>query len=149
MKEFLGSVWDAKRDLQNCDWKITKLTSRCERMTASWDSGPGGKGGDPHREGPVLALMEQQKKRRKLERVLRQRERETDEFLDQMPEQDLELVLRMRYVELMRWGEIRDRLEEMNFGYTERHLYNLNKKALDAACRLWRVKKCFQKKSAS
>ena len=137
VKAFLGQVQQAKYRFQRCLWQIEDLRLRCESITSSWNPNPGGSG-DVHKDGPLAALAD---KRTELDRMYREWktwEEEVNRFLEKLPDYRHRVILCLRYVDLLRWPVVRERMASVGLYYEERQMFNLHGKALEAARTLWR-----------
>ena len=74
---------------------------------------------------------------RKQHDLLLESEKKVGELLEQVPDEVQRTVLRLKYLQLLSWPEIRDKLEEQNVYYSSRQLFNIHDKALETARRLW------------
>lgn len=137
VKAFLGSVQQARYKFQRCLWQIEELRRRCESITAGWSAEPTGSG-DVHKDGPLVALADKRTEMHRLYREWEEREEEVNRFLDRLPDYKHRVILSLRYVDLLRWPVVKQRMESVGLYYEERQMFNLHGKALEAARALWR-----------
>ena len=131
-REFLSSVWDEKMAVQRCVWDVNLLQERCEQITACMEQ-PRSGGADPHRDGTMTALADKREELLEREKQLERREKEAEAFLDRIGDARQRAILRLRYVEQLRWTEVQKNLERMRFYYSERQVYNLHRQAVQTA----------------
>ena len=139
VRDFLGSVWEAKFRFQRCVRKIEELSQRCENITSNWDAGPRG-GGDVHKDGALVELAFQESEKVRLDAEWTAREKEVEAFLDGIRDRCYQAILKLRYVDLLHWSQVMDAMEKSGLYYSERQIYNLHGQALDVARALWREK---------
>ncbi len=68
-------------------------------------------------------------------------------FLDQLPDDRCQIILQLRYVELLRWNQVARRLEEMGQPYSDRQIFNLHRKGLAQAQAIWRGRSQLKKEA--
>ena len=135
-REFLSAVWKQNMEVKRCMWDVNLLRNRCERITACLESGRGG-GGDPHRDQSLAALADKRTELLELEQELEQQERLAEDFLARIVDERKRVILKLRYVEHLKWTEICSKLEEMRIYYSERQIYNLHRQAVQEAEQLF------------
>lgn len=136
VKEFFDSVWRAKTAVQRCMWDVTLLQERCEQITVCLDAGRGS-GGDPHRDSTLAALADRRSELVQLEGELERKEQQAEDFLERIGDERCRVILKLRYMERLRWPVIRERLEEMQFYYSDRQVFNLHRKGMKEAQQLF------------
>lgn len=137
VRAFLNSVQEARFRFFRCRWQVEELQRRCVSVTANWGAERGGSG-DVHKDGPLSALVDKRSEMRTLYMEWENKEEEVNCFLDKLPDQRHRALLQLRYVDLLRWPDVRARLEQVGVYYSERQIFNLHGKALEAARALWR-----------
>ena len=137
VKEFLRSVREAKFRYLRCLWQVEDLRTRCASTTAAWSDVPGG-GGEGRKDGALLALADKSARLPGLRREWENREQAVDRFLDGLPEDTHRCLMKLRYVDLLRWTVVQERMEELGWYYSDRQIFNLHGKALSAARALWK-----------
>lgn len=73
----------------------------------------------------------------RLYQVLEQCEQAVDVFLDDIDDFRYRTLLKLRYVDQLSWPQVLAEFEEIGIFYSDRQLYRLHAKALDAAKALW------------
>ena len=137
LKLWLSSVREKRFDYMAAVWKAEDLRRRCETVTAGWSTEPHGSG-DMRRDGPLVALAAKEAELPGLYRAWEQRENEVGAFLDKLDSPAYRALLKLRYVDLLRWPVVQDRMEQLRLYYSERQIFNLHGQALNAARELWR-----------
>lgn len=136
VREFLSSVRTAKIDMLRCQQKIRDAEDQCQRITAQISSAPGG-GGDRHKDGPWAALADQRELLERLYEEAIRREIEVEQFIEMITDCNQRLVLRLRYVDLLPWPTIQEKLMEYGICYSERQIFRIHGEALQAARAVW------------
>jgi hypothetical protein len=110
------------------------LRERAESTTGHITGMPKG-GGD---NGGLLAALTEMtiQADRKLAEAVR-RKVELEDFVDSVNGAVEREILRLRYIELLRWPEIERRLATLGVYYESRSVYRLHKRALNAARTRW------------
>jgi hypothetical protein len=72
----------------------------------------------------------------RLREALKKRE-EIERFVQQVPGQMNRYILSLRYIDLLTWVKIAERLENTNMPYSDRNIYVMHGRALEAARALW------------
>jgi len=85
-------------------------------------------------------LKQRMEQLRKQHSLLMESEKKVGELLDLIPDELQRTILRLRYLQLLSWSEINDKLEEKNVYYSARHIYNIHEQALETARQLWEEK---------
>jgi len=85
-------------------------------------------------------LTQRMEQLRKQHSLLMESEKKVGELLDRIPDELQRTILRLRYLQLLSWSEINDKLEEKNVYYSARHIYNIHEQALETARQLWEEK---------
>ena len=74
---------------------------------------------------------------RKQSDLLLESEKKVGELLERIPDEIQRTILRLRYLQLLSWPEIQNKLEEQNIYYSFRHLHNIHDKGMEIAGQLW------------
>ena len=141
VKAFLGAVMEARFRYRRACRKVEELEERCEQITTTWSEAPGG-GGDVHKDGPIIALAQKRSELPTLYAAWERAEEEVDRFLDEITDNRYRAILKLRYVDLLRWPKVLEKLKsEAGIYYEERQMFTLHGKALNAAQELLDEKK--------
>lgn len=135
-RAFLESVREARFNMDRASRELRKEEARCEQITAQL-SGDHGGNGDPHKDGAWAVLAD---RRTQLEECYAEAERRAvavEEFVKQIPAANHRILLRLRYIDLLHWPEVRKRLGDYKLYYSERQIFRLHGDALEAARKLW------------
>lgn len=116
-----------------------QLASQATRTTTQLTAVPGGGNGDKERLLAALADADEEALSKHAESLRRMREIET--FIDSLPSQNSRIILRHRYIELLRWTQIRFALERSGIYYEMAQIYRLHGIALREAREAWRRRK--------
>ena len=130
--DFLRSVRWARAQARRTDLRLQELRASATRTTGL----PGG-GSDLHRDGLRVALADMETRLTEEYREALAREREVSTFLSRLPDASHREVLTLRYVNCLRWPQIREELEKVGLYYEERQIYRIHGNALQAARQLW------------
>lgn len=131
-ESFLRSVRAARMEQKRCEVRLYQLAAECTRITTAWSAAPGG-GGDVHKDDLMIALSDQTEKLiQDGVRYVKQIEA-VEQFIAQLPDARHRTVLRLRYVDCLRWEQVDERLKEYGLYYDERTVYRLHGAALQEA----------------
>lgn len=145
LTDFLTGVEDARRRHLRCVYKAEELRRRCENITSNWDAMPGGSG-DPHKDATLAALAQKSAEADAWKAEWARREAEVEKFLDRIPNAVHRVLLQLKYVDLLKWPQIVERLPDYNIHYVERHVHRLHGDALEAARAIWRAEQLAKEK---
>lgn len=140
LRRFLSGVLEARREVRRREWEIKTLQDRCRQTTGRLGGGSRG-GGDVHRDGPLAELADCRAELDRARAKLREREKQVEEFLSQLSDSRCRAVMKLRYVEMLRWAQVKKRMEELGLYYSERQIFNLHRKAMEEAAALWEKNK--------
>lgn len=136
-KAFLESVRIAKFVQRRCELKLEQLEAECASVTARITGEPGGGSSDVHKDGPLVALAQTKTDLKNAYLEVKQRERDVEEFINQLPDVRHRAVLSLHYVALLRWPRVIAEMEKCGLYYSDRHIFRLHGDALQAARILW------------
>ena len=116
-----------------------RLANQATRTTTQLSPVPGGGGGD---RGQILAMLADSDR----EAVAKHAEalecmKDIEDFIERLPTRESRIILRLRYVELLRWPQVKRALERSHVFYEERQIYRLHGIALREARELWNERK--------
>lgn len=138
LRSFLDQVGDYKCRVRRCEYQIEELSAKCRKSTTSWEPGGGcGSGCDTHKDANLIMLCE---KKEVLTRLLKDQDAAVaavEGFIAKLPDYRHRAIMKLRYVDLLRWGEVEAELCAAGLPYSERQIYNLHGNALKAARKLW------------
>ena len=134
--DFLRSVRWSRVRARRTDLRLQELRAAATKITQRISGMPGG-GSDPHRDGLQAALVDLETRLTEEHREALERERAVSSFLSHLPDASHREVLTLRYVNCLRWPQIREELEKAGLYYEERQIYRIHGNALQAARRLW------------
>lgn len=137
LTSFLNQVRDYKFQVRRCECQIAELQSRCEKVTTSWGECSGQGSGDIRKDSHLISLAEKKEALEMLRKEQGSAVAAVEDFFSNLPDYRYRTIMQMRYVDLLRWGEIASELEASGLPYSERHIYNLHKQAMLAATKLW------------
>ena len=135
VREFLNSVRYARIEYNRLSERIKALESRCMSITASLNSAPGG--GNADAEELWAALADESAKLYPQLRQAREVEREVDRFIDTLPDPAHRLVLKLRYIDVLSWEDVIQRMTQGGLFYSARQVYRIHGEALEVARALW------------
>ena len=138
-RAWLESYRDLRFEILRLQRKHQSLWDQATGITAKFSPVPGGGGGDRDRLLTMLADADEEVIGKYLEAVTRQQEIEA--FIEDIPSAISRIILRLRYVELLRWPEIEHALMDSKVYYETRQIYRLHGIALREARELWKQRK--------
>lgn len=125
---FLNGIWRARAECAGLESQVAALRERRARLSDVLD-GDGNAGLIPELEERIRDLEEHH-------RVWCALEQEVGGVIARVEDPVCRAVLTLRYISLLRWGEIRDRLEQQNLYYSQRQIFNLHSQGLEAVGRI-------------
>lgn len=131
LESYKGLVLEAKRlglSARSLWEAATGVTSNLSGMPRS--------NGDSESLKVALAQASQDTERRLAEALWKRHE--VERFLDGIENDVYRNLLKMRYVDLLRWPDIVEAFEDSGIPYCDRNIFNLHGYALDAARELWK-----------
>lgn len=137
VREFLDSVREARFNEARCRRKLLEMDAQCRSMTAQMTGRPGGSGPDKHKDGAWAALADQAILLRELYDQAVRRETAVERFISGLEKDTHRILLRLKYVDLLTWPCVQERMRETGIDYSERQLYRIHGEALQEARKLW------------
>ena len=138
VRNFLESYREARFSELRAKRKLLQLEAEVTATTKALSGTPGGSTTDAHRDGKLIAYADQQEKYLLTKRNASLTQQSVELFIGCLPNPDERMILRLRYVELMRWNEVVDFMSEAGSPYSERQVYRIHGFALRSARTLWR-----------
>lgn len=135
-RDFLNSARAARFYMNRAAEEIRNAEALCEQITAQISGAPGG-GGDVHKDGAWAALADHRRALEAQHCIMEQQKLEIERFINDISDWRQQIVLRSRYVDMLRWPKIRERLSDYKLYYSERQLFRIHREALAAAEKLW------------
>ena len=120
---FLNGIWRARAECAGLESQVAALRERRVRLADVLD-GDGNAGLIPDLEERIRKLEEHH-------RAWCVLEREVEAVIAQVEDPVCRAVLSLRYISLLRWSEIQDRLEQQKLFYSQRQIFNLHNRGLE------------------
>ena len=134
---FLGSVLRAKFAYFRCLRQAEELEEKCTALSSPLSS-EGGRGtADVHKDNLLIALADKTALLPKLYEKWTDAEWEVDTFLDGIEDDRYRYILKLRYVDMLRWPKIEQEMKKIGLHYEIRQIHNLHGDALKVARELW------------
>ena len=137
VRAFLDSVREARFNEARCRRKLQEMDAQCRSMTAQMTGMPGGGSTDPHKDGAWAALADQAALLRELYDQAVRRETDVERFISRLEKDTHRILLRLKYVDLLTWNCVQERMRENGIYYSERQIYRIHGEALQEARKLW------------
>lgn len=131
VREFLDSYWELRKEHRRLERKIEELESQCQSVTAKYSPLPGGGGGNGNSAWDALVEARERAGTKLAETLYK--EADIEQFINSLPEPQHRMLLKYRYLELLKWEPI---AEKMN--YCRRQVDRIHGDALQAARKLWK-----------
>ena len=138
---FLGGVLRAKFAYFRCLRQSEELEEKCTALSSSLSSTEGHGTADVHRDNMLIALADKKAMLPYLYAKWIAVMQEVDRFLDEIEDDRHRAILKLRYVDLLRWPNVVEELKKVGIWYEERQVHNLHGDALKVARALWAEKK--------
>lgn len=128
-REFLNRYWELRQEEKRLERKIEELETQCRNVTAKYRAVPGGAGGGNNVWDALIEAKERAEQG--LAEALKA-EKEIEKFIAKIPKPKHRQVLRYRYLDLLKWEPI---AEKMN--YCRRQADRIHEEAIRSAQELW------------
>lgn len=138
-RAWLESYRELRFEVLRLQRKHQSLWDQATGITAKLSPVPGGGGGDREKLLAMLSDADEEVIDKYLEAAIRQQE--IERFIEDIPSAISRIILRLRYVELLRWPEIEAALTDSKIYYEARQIYRLHGIALREARELWNKRK--------
>jgi hypothetical protein len=135
--EFLRSVREARIEKRRCAFRLEELRTQAEKVTAAYGALAPGGSSDDHKDALLIAAAEQGEKLLRREQEYLRRIEAVEDFISELPDVRHRTVLRLRYIDGLRWDDVLTGLREYGMQYEPRHMYRLHGSALAEARRMW------------
>lgn len=134
---FLVSVREAREEKRRCEWRLERLRDNCENITTVLRDTPGGGSGDKHKDTALIALVDAGAELRDRMRFYEERIEAVESFIDGIKDPVSRAILHLRFCACLTWEDVTEELKSYGVWVSERHVYNLRKRAERDADRKW------------
>jgi hypothetical protein len=131
-RDFLRSLRPLRQERKHSERRLEQLYAEAARITATYTPLTGGVG-DQHRDALLIELADRAAELRELIKRQWSQEHLVEEFIDEIPDERHRTILRLRYVDCLRWPKVLEEMERAGLYYDERQMYRLHGSALQAA----------------
>lgn len=131
VRAYLNSVLECRMEAARCRRKIEMLEARATSTTTQLSGMPSGGGADRDALLAALADATSEYYARLADAVTR--ELEVSAFIDSLPVMEHRLVMRLRYLDRLRWSGVLAALRSSGLDLSERRMFALHGEALSAA----------------
>jgi hypothetical protein len=138
-RAWLESYGELKLEAARMRSRHERLFAQATQVTTHLSDEPRGSGGDKEKLLAALADADGEAMRKGAEAERRMAEIEA--FIDCLPNRMGRMVLRLRYVDLLSWRELRRELGRLNLNYEERQVYRFHGVGLREAREEWKRRK--------
>lgn len=128
---FLRSLRDARIERKEKEMQLQRLYAEAERVT-SMMSFAGGGGGDKRKDALLVEIADRSRDVEDAIAECLRREMLVEELVASITDIRLRTVLRLRYIDCIRWEKLRDKMDGMGLPYEMRSIYKLHGAALQA-----------------
>lgn len=133
IQEFLDSVQEAKLEISWCERRISEAEAECLRISRRT---MGAEDGESRQRALWAALTEERARLGALYIEALWQQRAVEDFIRPVSRSH-RAILRLRYIEGLRWPEVMAELERIGLPYSERQMFRLHKGALQEAEKLF------------
>lgn len=137
VRRYLESYRAARFEVVRLRRKLTEIRARCESITRELNGMPGGGGGDKHQDGTLVAYADLAKSYEVRFCEAEKLAKEIEEFVNNIPDPTLRMILWLRYVDLLPWSRVQEELATAGVWYSERQITRLHGLALQSARGIW------------
>lgn len=138
-RAWLESYGELKLEAARMRRRHQQLLDQATQITTRLSSEPRGGGGDRERLLAALADADGEALRKSAEAERRMAEIEA--FIDCLPDRMGRIVLRLRYVDLLRWRDVRREMAKSNLVYEDAQIYRFHGVGLREAREEWKRRK--------
>lgn len=138
-RAFLESYREALAETDRLIGAVQRLDDQARKVTATITGMPSGGGAD---KDAVLAALADARNNvvNRFTWALKRKEA-VEDFIDEIPDMTCRVILRLRYIERLKWPQIIERLEDSPYAYSERAVFVIHGRALNEARRIWSERK--------
>lgn len=137
-RQFLESVRTSRAAALRCARRMWELRTQVESITAPLNSSPVSNGGkDVHGDARLAALTDLQDRLIAASDDWLRRVKEAEDFVDRIENVEYRILLQLRYIDCNRWDDVQGRMALSGLYYSDRQMFRLHGRALQAARRLW------------
>ena len=126
VKKILKSAWFCKLQVERETEEIAQLRALATQVTPAYSLAPGsGSGNNQKLEGNAIRIVEAERKRQQTVAELLNHLEEIHKLVDKLDDDQLRILLKLRYVNHKKWEEI-----ALMMDYDWRYVHKLHAKAL-------------------
>lgn len=134
---YLESYREAKYNCLRAKRKMLQLRDECTSTTRCMSDAIVAGDGDKRADNKLVAYAAAVERYHKMETAALLRMADVEAFVDRLPTQQMRFIFRARYVDLLSWAKILTLLQEFGMYYSERQVFNIHGRGLQAARKLW------------
>ena len=138
VREYLNSVLESRMEIKRIKRKLDLLEARALNVTSQLTGMP--RGGSSDRDAVLASLADVTAEYYARLVKAEQHELEVLNFIDEIPGSDYRKVLKLRYVDRRRWPNVLRELQKSDARMSERTMFYIHGKALNAARELYKEK---------
>lgn len=138
-REWLESYGELKVEAARLRKRHERLFTQATQITTHLSNEP--KGGNGDREKLLAMLADADEEALRKYASAERRMREIEEFIDRLPTKEGRMVLRLRYIELLRWKNVKRALAKSGLYYEEAQIYRFHGVGLREARAEWKRRK--------
>ncbi len=138
-REWLDSYKELKVEAARLFRRHEQLFTQATQITARLSLEPKGGGGDA--ENLLAALSDADAEALQKYAEAQSRMREIEDFIGVLPDRMGRIVLKLRYVDLLRWRDIKRELAKLNLNYEDAQIYRFHGIGLREARQEWKRRK--------
>lgn len=130
LRAFLNSVRYARAECNRISAKVTELEAQATNITPRLTGMP--RSGNADAQARWACIADETDRLYKQLQYYFDQIHKVEEFIDRIPDDRHREVLKLRYIDCLKWAQVSQRLS-----YEYRHVLRLHGEALEAARRLW------------
>ena len=137
-RQFLESVRASRAAAMRCARQTRELRTQVESITAPLNASPVRSGNrDPRGDARLAALADLQDRLIEASDHWLRRVKEAEDFVDRMEDVEHRIILQLRYIDCNGWSDVQHIMTQFGMYYSERQMFRLHGRALQAARKLW------------
>lgn len=138
VREFLGSVWYARAEIERLSVRIKEMQTQATKMTSQATGMPRSGGADA--QALWSRIVDDTDALYAKQRFYYEHVKLVEQFIDELSTDKYKEILKLRYVNCMSWPEVEGHLQHAGFYYEIRQVFRLHGAALEEARRVWEKK---------
>lgn len=136
--EFINSVRYARAEYERLSLRIKEMEAQAMKVTTTLSGTPGG--GNADAQALWARIVDDTDELYRLQHTYLSQIKAVEEFCDGIENSMEREVMKLRYVNCLKWRGVEEALDRAGLCYDERTIYRIHRAAMDSAQELWAKK---------